>query len=396
MIDTAVQTQARVPRARTKTPSLRRRLVAAGVAIVLMMTVALDVLLYVSLRSELLANLPQGTATQVALAEVHASLRQLLALEALVTVLAGCLAAVLLGWVADMALRPVENMLGVIRRQTAGQRGERIQPDTCECLMGELGRAYDEMLDSQEQAIRETQAARDRSRRFLANAADQLRTPIAAIHACTETLLRRSRSRGDDEEQLLSDMLQETRRVGRLVHELLQAARADQGMDLIPVPCDLPALCRHETERLQRLEPSLSVTHEAQGWDGRLPLLDSKAVHDIVANLLDNARRHAVSHITVSVATVGGSVELRVADDGSGLSEEAATMVFERFVSLDGAGGSGLGLPIAQELARAHGGDLTYSDHAFVVSLPAGLDQPLRPAVAGAGAAGQPERVGVF
>ena len=337
----------------TAAASLRRRLVAVSVMIVLLLALALDVFLVIAVRR----------------AAADAPLGKLLVVEALATILAVGLAALLFDWVASGVLQPLERMLEVVRRQTAGHRGERIRPQP-ECLIGVLGRAYDEMLDAQETAIAETQAARDRSRRFLADAAHQIRTPIAGIQACAETLLRRPRSGGADEEQLLSQMLQETSRVGRLVRDLLLAARADQGMHLDPVPCDLVGVCRHEVERVQRLEPALQVTTQEEGWNGQRPSLDVKAVHDIVANLLDNARRHARSRITLTVAKGDGTVEVHIADDGPGLSPELAERVFERFVSLDGEGGSGLGLPIAQELARAHGGDVHYHDHQFVVSLP--------------------------
>lgn len=371
MIDRGDVASTRVTLQGKRPPSLHRRMVAAGALVVLLLALVLDIVVFVSVRSELLANLGRGgDRLPASQASVDDALRRLLAVEALVTVLATACAALLMGWVADVALKPLEKMLGVVRRQAAGVRGERIRPDKCVCIMGMLGRAYDDMVDAQETAIAETQAARDRSRRFLADAAHQIRTPVAGIQAGAETLLRRSRAGDADEQQLLTDMLKETSRVGRLVGDLLQAARADQGMNLQPAPCDLHALCRHEVDRVQRLEPSLAVTVAAPGWDGQRPLLDAKAVHDIVANLLDNARRHAGSRIAVTVAKVDDTVEVTVADDGPGLADAEASSAFERFVSLDGAGGSGLGLPIAVELARAHGGDLQYRDRAFVIVLP--------------------------
>jgi len=348
----------------TAAASLRRRLVAVSVMIVLLLALSLDVFLVIAVRR----------------AAADAPLGKLLVVEALATILAVGLAALLFDWVASGVLQPLERMLEVVRRQTAGHRGERIRPQP-ECLIGVLGRAYDEMLDAQETAIAETQAARDRSRRFLADAAHQIRTPIAGIQACAETLLRRPPSGRSDEEQLLSEMLQETSGVGRLVCDLLQAARLEQGMHLEPAPCDLVAVCRHEVERVQRLEPALRVTTLAPGWNGQRPWLDAKAVHDIVANLLDNARRHAVSRVTVTVARGESTIEVRVADDGPGLGPKLAERVFERFVSLDSQGGSGLGLPIAQELARAHGGDVHYHDNAFVISLPWVSDSTVQPDV---------------
>ncbi len=103
---------------------------------------------------------------------------------------------------------------------------------------------------------------------------------------------------------------------------------------------------------------------------GDLPWLDERAVREILAQLLDNARRHAFSRIVLSAAQAGGVVELRVGDDGVGLPAGLVERAFERFASLDGLGGAGLGLPIARDLARLHGGDLGYDDGVFVLRLP--------------------------
>ena len=339
--------------------ALRRRLVVASVILVLFVAVALNLALYVSLRTGLVAS-PGDT---------NSSLRRLLAVEVLATLLAGLLATVLFGRVASAILGPLEKMLDVVRNQTAGHVGERIRPPA-ECLFGVLGQAYDEMLDAQETAIAETQRGRDRSRRFLAEAADQVRKPIAEMQAVAETLLRRSPSDVGDDQQLLCEMLQETARVGDLVAELIQAAQLDEGVHLRPEACDIVALCRHEADRVQRLEPSLKVIVTAVGWNDQRPILDAKAVEEIVGNLLDNARRHARSRVEVIVTQRSGAIELRVADDGHGLPSHLAEAVFDRFVSLDGRGGSGLGLPIARQLARTQGGDVSYRDNQFVVSLP--------------------------
>ena len=239
-------------------------------------------------------------------------------------------------------------------------------------LIALVNRAFAQKLAAQERALAETRRSRDRSRRFLADVTHQIRSPIAGIQAAAETLLRQSPA-GDSEGQvLLTGLVRETSRVGRLVVDLLQAARLDEGLHLDLEPCDVAAVCYHEVERVKEREPALRITVDAVGWDSPWPALDTGAVHDMVGNLLENARRHARSRIEVTVRRKSGLVEVRVADDGPGLPGEAAERVFERFVSLDGHGGSGLGLPIARELARAHGGDVRYHDGAFLVTLPTG------------------------
>jgi signal transduction histidine kinase len=97
--------------------------------------------------------------------------------------------------------------------------------------------------------------------------------------------------------------------------------------------------------------------------------LDPKVLHEIVANLVDNARRHAVATVGVQVQERESAVTIRVADDGPGVPDELREQIFQRFVSLDGRGGSGLGLPIARAYAQALGGDLDY-DGAFALTFP--------------------------
>ena len=102
---------------------------------------------------------------------------------------------------------------------------------------------------------------------------------------------------------------------------------------------------------------------------GRVPL-SPDATREALANLLDNARRHAQAQVTVRVALGPDGLDIAVRDDGPGLLETARLTVFERFVSLDGHGGSGLGLPIARGLAESQGGKLDYEHDGFVMTLP--------------------------
>lgn len=222
-------------------------------------------------------------------------------------------------------------------------------------------------LQSLEQALAESQESEARLRRFTADAAHQLRTPIAGIRACAETLMRDPST--SERDALLADVIRETARAGRLMGGLLKMARIDQGQALTPTRCDVVALCSEEVDRARALAPHLEVQVEVRELPATRPELDGHAVREILSNLLDNARRHATSRIEVVVASQEDHVELKVADDGPGVAPDMVERIFERFVSADGKGGSGLGLPIARGLARAHGGDLSY-ERAFVLRLP--------------------------
>jgi signal transduction histidine kinase len=217
-------------------------------------------------------------------------------------------------------------------------------------------------------ALRSARESEARSRAFLATAAHQLRTPIAALRASVDALLVEGSTPA--QEQLLANLAGEAGRLGRLATSLLRTARLDQGEALRPRPVDLVELCRGEAERVRQL--SVAECRLTVG-DGVPPLLrlDPDATGEIISNLLDNARRHARSVIELSVAAERDRLVVAVRDDGPGLPAGAERQAFERFVTLDGRGGTGLGLAIARELAQRQGGDLTYEGGTFTVDLPA-------------------------
>lgn len=421
-----------------RTPSLHRRLVAGGVGTVVLLALFLDVLLFVSWRSNLLGalddqlddweslvrgeapgldaaglaqridnlgltatvrsadgdlfdagrphpttgttvdrdiELPSGNSAVIWVSRLGAdeSLRRLLTVEAIGTLTVASLAFLLLRMVSDLALKPLDDMSSAIRRTAAGHRGERLQADQPSTKLGELATAYDHMLDALETALSDADLARDESRRFLADAAHQLRTPVAGILACTEALLLGTDPAENDE--LLALLASDSARTGRLITSLLQTARLDQGLEPALHHCDVVALCEEEVGRSRSLAPRLAIQVHPSGMESRSIELDGHMVREILANLLDNARRHARSKIDVSVTVNTCMVELRVFDDGAGLAADSRERAFVRFVSLDGQGGSGLGLPIARGLAEAHGGHLTYEENSFVLRLPASMTQ---------------------
>ena len=229
-----------------------------------------------------------------------------------------------------------------------------------------LAQTLDSTSERLQVALDEATVAEESSRRFLADAAHQLRTPLTGIRACAELLLRGAPEA--DRDRLLATMVRETARSAHLITALLRIARLDQGEAPPPGSVDLVAVCRDEVDRLSLLSPDLAVVLEA-GEAVPLLLLDMASCHEILSNLGDNARRHAATRVVFRVEVAGGQLVVRVTDDGAGVLAMDAERIFERFVSLDGGSGSGLGLPIARGLARALGGDLRYAD-GFCLTLP--------------------------
>lgn len=215
--------------------------------------------------------------------------------------------------------------------------------------------------------IAKARDAESTGRRFLADAAHQLRSPITGIRVCAEALL------GGPEDvergRLLTDLVSQTARAARLLSSLLRVARLDEGEELQYRLADVVELVREVADRIWHLAPHLDMVVRTKELTAPTMAVDPAALQEIVANLLENATRHASLTIEVTLAPTGEGLEIRVRDDGPGLPSGGEERSFERFVSLDDQGGSGLGLPIARRLARAHGGDLTYEDRTFVVRL---------------------------
>jgi len=297
------------------------------------------------------------------------NLRRLLRFEGVITPLLVLLATVLLHWIAEVAMAPLDGIAAAARRTTLGHLGERLDPDRPDTRLGQMAAAYDAMLDALEGAVAEAKAAEASSRRFLDDAAHQLRTPITSIRASAETLQRNVTPAQRD--NLLAAVVRESERAGRLMAGLLRIARLGHPRPLDLQTTDLLALCGDEADQAHLESADLAITVRAgEGPPLGHPEVAADAAAEIVANLVDNARRHARSRIEIVVDRDEEWVRVRVADDGPGLADGQADVAFDRFVSLDGKGGSGLGLAIARELARAHGGDLTWEGDAFVVRLP--------------------------
>ena len=310
-----------------------------------------------------------GTVTVYASrAGVNQTLRRLLLLELLGTSVAVGLAVLLLERAARRALAPLQQVIETAERTATGASGLRLRPDRPDTELGQMAVAYDRMLDALEAALEDTRRSDERTQRFLADAAHQLRTPITRIRTTVEALFRTDDAEGRD--RLLTSLVRETGRTRRLLTSLLRIARLDQGGAPARQHVDIVELCRGELERVEPFAPHLRFELRLCHPPRTSLDVDGESLREAVSNLLDNARRHAASIVTIEVSATDGTARIVVADDGAGVPEENRERVFERFASLDDKGGSGLGLPIARGVARAHGGDLVYTGQAFELTLP--------------------------
>ncbi|MFD0903985.1 sensor histidine kinase [Actinomadura sediminis] len=273
----------------------------------------------------------------------------LLSMSVLVTVLA-CLRT----WgTVDRTLVPVDAIRAELTEITAKKSGRRVTVPENRDELRRLAEAVNATLDRLDAAL-------ERQRSFTSDASHDLRSPIAAARAQMEEALMYPDE--VDWPQTGRTVLQNLDRLQAIVTDLLELARLDatawRGDEIV----DLGAMVTIELARSERSKPVVPhILDDVTVRGDRLRLVR------LFTNLLDNAERHAESRIDVRVWRAGGDACLEVLDDGTGIAGQDREKVFERFARLPGGrqrdpGGTGLGLPIAREIARAHGGDLTIED----------------------------------
>ncbi|QKG22314.1 sensor histidine kinase [Actinomadura verrucosospora] len=302
---------------------------------------------------------------------------------AAVLIAAGIAAA---AWVR-LALRPLRRVAATASRVTelplaSGEVAmpERVPDSDPRTEVGQVGAALNRMLGHVENALARRHASEERLRRFAADASHELRTPVAAIRGHAELALRTRDGVPADVRHALGRIEAESVRMTELVDDLLLLARLDAGRPLESEPVDLTRLVLDATGDARAAGPD-------HRWELVLPeepvtiTGDARRLHQLLANLLANARAHTPpgTHVTVRLAQPHppGAV-LEVEDDGPGVPEDVRDEVFHRFVRADhgrsrAAGGTGLGLAIVQAVAAAHGGTAELAGRStFRITLPGG------------------------
>ncbi|RZS40916.1 signal transduction histidine kinase [Herbihabitans rhizosphaerae] len=259
------------------------------------------------------------------------------------------------------SLRPLDAMTNLAYSIAHGRRGQRLRPERTDTELGRTASALDTMIDSLEGAERQARDSEQRSRQFLADIAHELRTPIAGVQAAAQAAIQAPASRQEQDRMHLL-LVREAKRAGRLVEDLLALAKIDAGLDLHREPVDLLALADAEADRARLLSPDLVIEVTGEHLHA---VADAERLTQVVANVLDNARRHTPDggRVSITVRRAPGQAFVEVADTGPGVPPSAREAIFGRLVRHDTgrdrkSGGSGLGLAIARGIARAHGGDL--------------------------------------
>lgn len=295
-------------------------------------------------------------------AEVSHTLGMLRGIEAVVGLVTMAIAALLLTRAVGIALSPLRQMSSLARSIAGGARGQRLRPTKPDTDIGRTAVAFDGMLDELESAEAGAREAENRMRQFLADVSHDLRTPLAGMIASAETLLRANPARPEREARLV-DLVREGARASRLVDDLLLVARLDtRAGDLAPRPVDLVTLAHTSVAAVAQRRGDLQVSVRRPDHPA-VVVGDADQLRRAIGNLRDNAVSATPpgGEVTVHFGFAADAVAITVTDTGLGVAAADAERIFDRFVSGDASrsgGGSGLGLPIARAIARAHGGDV--------------------------------------
>ena len=276
-------------------------------------------------------------------------------------------------WLASVGLRPVTQMAR--RAATIPLNGlEDLGTAPRDDELGQLARAFNGLVARLRGAL-ETQ------RQFMADASHELRTPVSIIRTAADVALSREQREEAEYRDALATTGEQSRRLGRLVDDMLVLARADAGAyPLRPVTLyldDVVEECRRAVGVLASARGVAVTTHGPSDVSIRG---DEELLRRLILNLLQNAIQHSPSGgvVSVDIAPNGSRVYVRVADTGTGIAEADCARIFERFVQLDPsrrAEGTGLGLPIAKWIAEVHHGSLSvestgHTGSTFCVVLP--------------------------
>ncbi|GAA3096839.1 sensor histidine kinase [Streptosporangium carneum] len=265
----------------------------------------------------------------------------------------------LLGWgtwrAVGRTLEPVEQIRREMSEITASDLSRRMPVSDEENEMSELTRTINATLERLERAV-------EHQRRFAADASHELRTPLTGLRTKLELALVDPEA--EDPVATIRSVLDDADRLQAIVNDLLLLARLDAGVSTEDEPIDLAELVAGEVgRRPSRHEIRTHLTPDVMVRGDRLQLCR------LLTNLLANADRHAANKVAIRVDREGNDAVVEISDDGLGIPTEERERIFQRFTRLDSArsrdaGGTGLGLPIARDIASAHRGILYATDSA--------------------------------
>ena len=314
-------------------------------------------------------RLPSGLGTVVvaqSFDDIDRTLRRLQGLFILIGLAMILFIALASRKVIKVGLRPLANVEATAERIAEGDLTARLPDLKPNTEVGRLVNTLNTMLGRIEDSFSARVESESKLRRFVADASHELRTPITAIRGFAELHRQGAVSGEEKTKELIGRIESESKRMGSLVEDLLLLARLDQSREMKSDPVNLTKLVSDAVESARAAGPGYIVNFNAVGEDSYV-LGDNDRIHQVVANLLANARTHTPigTKIDVSVIQSEDGVRIGIADNGPGLSQEDQGRIFERFYRADPSRvrtegeGTGLGLSIVDAVMRAHAGQVS-------------------------------------
>lgn len=278
-------------------------------------------------------------------------------------------------------LAPLSNIIDSVENTNVGNLSDRIMVDHGQEEIDRLSHAFNQMLERLESAFIHERETKEQMRRFIADASHELRTPLTSIHGFLEVLLRGAANRPEQLESALNSMHGESKRIIKLVEDLLLLTKLDRAPELQLSETNLTELIHVMEPQLNVLAGSrtvcLNLAVEAWGY------YDSDKMKQVILNLFHNSVQHTDAHsgnIHLSLFVKDDHTILTVDDNGSGINEKDLPHVFDRFYRIDSSrtrknGGAGLGLSISKSIVEAHRGSISVQSvygvgTTFTVSFP--------------------------
>ena len=310
--------------------------------------------------------LPTGMGSVIvadSLEKVDKTLSQLRFLFLILGLIALIAIAMAARWIIALGLKPLEAVEDTAEAIAAGDLSARLPAAKPDTEVGRLTTSLNTMLSRIEESFTARVESENKLRRFVADASHELRTPLTAIRGFAE-LHRQGAVVGEDKtKELINRIEKESVRMSSLVEDLLLLARLDQSRELVKEPVDLNTLITEAVASARAAGPNHPIEIKLEASE-IFVLGDSQRIHQVIANLLANARAHTPNGTQISITAMQGVSEttIAVSDNGPGLSKADQDRIFERFYRADpsrvrnSGEGSGLGLSIVDAVMKAHGG----------------------------------------
>ena len=310
--------------------------------------------------------LPTGMGSVIvadSLEEVDKTLSQLRFLFLILGLIALIAIAMAARWIIALGLKPLEAVEDTAEAIASGDLSARLPAAKPDTEVGRLTTSLNTMLSRIEESFTARVESENKLRRFVADASHELRTPLTAIRGFAE-LHRQGAVVGEDKtKELINRIEKESVRMSSLVEDLLLLARLDQSRELAKEPVDLNTIIIEAVASARAAGPNHPIEIKLEASE-IFVLGDSQRIHQVIANLLANARAHTPNGTQISITAMQGVSEttIEVSDKGPGLSKADQDRIFERFYRADpsrvrnSGEGSGLGLSIVDAVMKAHGG----------------------------------------